>query len=321
MTEDLLADQLSPWDPEDVTVFLTAEGQLSNEDAAEGIDLRALYKRMLAARCLDLRLGKAQLPMWVSSAGEEAPIIASALLTSDDDWIYPGLRDLAVAPMRGMDLDEFVLQMLADRSKVFAPELGIAPISASLGMHLALAAGRAHGQKILHLQNASPAITLALFGEGVTTVGLFHETVALAVTCDLPLVLICKSQLWPNGAPLEAGLFGEPVAERARVCGLWTRKRDGADILGVYRALEQAITRAREGLGPSLIEVVVTPLNYVDAPSERDPIERLRRCLEQRNEWSPDFQQAIETEIYGQLDRSFVFAEQQQNLSQTKSAS
>jgi pyruvate dehydrogenase E1 component alpha subunit len=44
-------------------------------------------------------------------------------------------------------------------------------------------------------------------------------------------VLICKSQLWPEGAPAEAGLLGDSVSERGRACGLWTRRVDGADVV------------------------------------------------------------------------------------------
>ena len=80
-----------------------------------------------------------------------------------------------------------------------AADLGIGHAPEALGLHLPLASGQAHAQKL-----AGPGrMTAALFGEGLTSTAMFHETVALAVACDLPLVLVCKSQLWPEGAPAE----------------------------------------------------------------------------------------------------------------------
>jgi TPP-dependent pyruvate/acetoin dehydrogenase alpha subunit len=84
----------SPWDPEGVEQSLDAEGLLKDRRAAQGLDLRALYKRMVAARLLDLRLGRLGLPMWVSSAGEEAAAVLSATLAGPEDWLYPSVRDL-----------------------------------------------------------------------------------------------------------------------------------------------------------------------------------------------------------------------------------
>lgn len=308
----------SPWDPEGVAVGLDPEGHLG--DAArplvDALEPRALYKRLVAARLLDHRLGRVGLPMWAPAAGEEAVSVAVALLLGDGEWIYPGLRDLAIAPMLGMDLDELARQVLGlpgERGPalyngrpgaISATDLGVAHAPEPLGLHLALAAGQAHAHKLAGGGKASAVI----FGEGLTTTGLFHESVALTAAGDLPLVLICKSQLWPEGAPPEAGLFGDSVAERMAACGLWTRRADGADVIGVYTALEQAFTHARDGRGPAFVEVVVTPLYNPDVPAHRDPVERLRRFLDHEGLWTPAFEEALEREILGQLDRAFAYA-------------
>ena len=69
----------------------------------------------------------------------------------------------------------------------------------------------------------------------------------------MPLVFVCKSQLWPEGAPAEAGLLGDSVAERAKTMGMWARRCDGADVLGVHRALGTALHRAHD-LGDRSVE-------------------------------------------------------------------
>ncbi len=311
--------EVCPWDPEGVEVCLDPEGQLVDKRAAGNLDLRGLYKRLVAARCLDLRVGRLGLPMWVSCAGEEAVSVLTASLAGPEDWIYPGVRDFALAPIRGLDLDEFARQVLGIASdggerayngrpgSVAAADLGIAYVPEPLGLQLALAAGQAHAQKLAGTGRA----TVAIFGEGLTTTGMFHESVALASAGDLPLVFVCKSQIWPDGAPAEAGLLGDSVAERVKACGMWSRRVDGADVVAVHAALDQALRRARDGRGPGLVEVVVTQLHpEVDIPAHRDPIERLRRHLDREGQWTPTFQDVIEAEVRGQLERAFSHAQQ-----------
>ncbi len=303
----------SPWDPEGVEPCLDAEGHLLDTRAAQGLDLRTLYKRMVAARMLDLRLTRLGLPMWASSAGEEAATVLAATLAGPEDWLYPSIRDFALAPIRGMDLDEFAVQILGMHyngrpNALAAADLGIGHAPETLGLHLAIAAGQAHAQKL----NGPGRMTVALLGEGLTTTAFFHESVALAVMCDLPLVFVCKSQVWPDGAPAEAGVLGDSVAERAKACGLWSRRVDGADVVATYAALQTAFGRARDGRGPGLVEVVVTRLQVgthsADVPAHRDPLERLRCHLDQENQWTPTFQDVIEAELRGQLERAFSHA-------------
>ena len=299
----------SPWDPEDVESVLAADGEPVSEVRIEALEARGLYKHLVAARCLDVKLAHRQLPMWVSSAGEEAAAVCAGVLAGPDEWIYPGVRDTAVAIGRGMPVDEIARQAVGQAhaehlgrmrpGTVASIAFGISPTSAALGMHLPLAAGHAHANKIARLGQA----TTVLCGEGLTTTGAFHETIALAACCELPLVLVCKSQLWPDGAPAEAGLLGDSVADRIRGCGLWTRRVDGADPLIVHQTLRQAFLRAREGSGPALVEVVVSPMRQ-DPPPHRDPVERLRRYLDRRGQWTQTFQDVIEAEFNHAFDKA-----------------
>jgi TPP-dependent pyruvate/acetoin dehydrogenase alpha subunit len=299
----------TPWDPEGVTVVLDPHGRVVPDANVREVDVKRYYKLLVAARCLDLRLGRAALPMWASAAGEEAALVATALAARDADWIYPGLRDAAVALARGVDYDAIASAMLGAGSaslpalpgRIASARHRIGTTTDALGMHLALAAGEAHGQKLLR----DGGVTFALFGEGLTTTGVFHEVAMMAVACDLPLVLVCRSQVWPDGAPAEAGVVGDAVAERAKACGLWVRRVDGADPLGVFSAVAAAADRARDRRGPALVEVVVTQLGR-DPPAHRDPIERMRRHLDAAGLWTQTWEDVIEAEVRGGLDRAFA---------------
>lgn len=289
----------TPWDPEGVTVALDAKGRLAIGHGALGLDLKVLYRALVAARCLDIRASRADLRHWTSAAGEEAALLAPSLVARATDWIFPGLRDAAVALTRGMDYDALARNLRTGRGFGDA-RLRLGPISDALGLPLPLAAGVAHGQKL----RSTGDITFALFGEGITTTGPFHETLMNAAHHNLPLVLVCRSQMWPDGAPPEAGQIGDNVAERAQTAGLWVRRVDGADPVGVCGAVSTAALRAREGRGPALIEVVVTRLRE-DTPPHRDPIERLRRHLDHTGVWSQSFHDGIEGSVREPLDLAF----------------
>lgn len=294
----------TPWDPEGVTVVLDPDGQLVGTRPG-GVDPKQLYKLLVAARCLDLKLSRTGLPMWASAAGEEAALVSTALVSEEQDWIHPGFRDVAVALGRGLELEAIVAGLFASDEigpgRIASASHRIAPPTDALGMHLALATGRAHAQKLA----GQRGVTFGLFGEGLTTTGAFHESTMLASSLALPMVMVCRSQLWPDGAPAEAGAVGDSVSDRAKAAGLWVRRVDGADALGVHAAIEAAADRARDGRGPSLVEVVVTQMRR-DPPAHRDPVERLRRHLDQTGAWTQTLQDVIEAEVFGSLDRAIA---------------
>lgn len=294
--------ETSPWDPEGAAALLDAEGQLAGGATLGSLDARSYYKQLVAARSLDLRLARLGLPMWAPAAGEEAPLVATVRVADDQEWIFPGGRDAAVALTRGMTPLELAYRVTGKEGRgalgrASSASLRIAAGTDSLAMHLAMAAGYAHGAP-------KGRAVFALCGEGASTTAAFAETLAVVATCDLPLVLVVRSQLWPDGAPAEAGTVGDSLADRARACGLWARRVDGADPLAVHNSIESAAQRARQGRGPGLVDVVVTPLLH-EPPAHRDPIERLRRFLDGRGEWSSTFEDVIEAEIRGQLDQAF----------------
>ena len=61
----------TPWDPEGATWVLDADGDLADGSAAVGLDVRNYYKALVAARCLDVRLSRMNLPRKKSSHASE----------------------------------------------------------------------------------------------------------------------------------------------------------------------------------------------------------------------------------------------------------
>ena len=292
------------WDPEGVDIVLDETGSLSPDEPITGLDLRSLYKKLVGARALDLRLSRLGLPLWASAAGEEAALVAAGTCLQKGDWLYPSPRDSAAVFARGVSASTLAEHILGLDSRPQLPgDLAVrgsevACAYESLGLSLVVATGHARALQL----SGTDRIVLTSFGEGTTSTGAFHEAMCLAASQGLPIVFVCKSQMWPDGAPAEAGTFGDAVSERASAYGLLTRRTDGADPISTYRAMARACEHTRGGDGPALVEVVVTQLAH-DPPAHRDPVERLRRHLDATGVWTKTFQDVIEAEIRGQLDK------------------
>ncbi len=299
----------TPWDPEGVEVRLNEAGQLADPNAAERLDLRALFEQLLTARVIDTHLTHLGLPMWAPAAGGEAPLVALGALLHEEDWVFSGGRDIPLALSRGVALTEVLRQVLglggarvrvpAGAGAVGSSEHNLVPPTESMGLQVGMATGFAHAQKLGRV----PGVTVATFGEGLTTVGAIAEALAIAAAQSLPIVFLCKSQLWPDAPPAEAGIFGDSVHARCSSMGMWARRVDGADLVAVHDALDTACARARDGLGPCMVECVVTPLHRTPPP-HRDPVERLRRFLEAAGTWTQTSHDIVEAKAKSKFQKA-----------------
>jgi pyruvate dehydrogenase E1 component alpha subunit len=102
-----------------------------------------------------------------------------------------------------------------------------------------------------------------------------------------PLILFCNNNQWAISTPLSAQTAAETLADKAAGYGMPGVRVDGGDVLAVYEATRDAVTRARAGEGPTFVEAVTyraaphatadDPRAYIDA--ERVEEERARECL------------------------------------------
>ena len=102
-------------------------------------------------------------------------------------------------------------------------------------------------------------------------------------------------------------LLVTPISQRSRKEIVYRDKLryDYPTLIARIGRLGSALHRAHDGSGPALVEVVVTPMQQ-DPPAERDPVERMRRLLDRRGEWTQPFQDVIEGELHGQLDKALA---------------
>lgn len=98
-------------------------------------------------------------------------------------------------------------------------------------------------------------VVVCFFGDGASNEGSFHESLNLASIWDLPVVFICENNQYGMSGPAKEMMRIENVADRAVSYGMPGKVVDGNDMLEIMNTVQEAVDQAREGKGPTLIEM------------------------------------------------------------------
>ena len=259
---------------------------LSDADAVR------MYRTMRLARKVDDRMfalnRQGRVPFVVGSSGHEAVQVSSAMaLDPAIDWVLPYYRDMGVALAWGISLLDVFLATFAraddpmsggrqipnhwsaEKARVFTQ-------SSPIGTQYPHAVGIAHGLR----QTGEDGVVVVYGGEGSTSEGDWHEAMNWAGVHRLPVIFLIENNHYAISVPSTQEVAGS-IADRARGYDIAGRLIDGNDPLMVYRAMSDAIARARDGGGPTLIEAET--YRYYAHTSDDD--DRLYRTREEVDEW------------------------------------
>lgn len=228
------------------------------------------------------------------AAGQEPVAVGVCAHLRDDDTVVGTHRPHHFAIAKGVPLDKLAAELFGratglSRGKgghmhLFDPERNFS-CSGIEGASLPPATGAALAYKKL----GRDSVAVAFFGEGAANQGTFHEALNLAGLWNLPAVFICEDNRWAISVPKEKSTAVASNADRASAYGMPGVSVDHNDAVEVYAAAGDAITRARQGSGPTLIEVqtdrylghfqgdaeVYRPKGEPDSLREHDPIPKL----------------------------------------------
>lgn len=231
--------------------------------------------------------------------GQEAVSIGLALAARPTDHVCCTYRGHGHALALGMTPDSVLGEItgrvtgtiggvggsmhLSERS------VGLMPTSAIVGAGIPIAAGAALTAQVLGLDHCA----IALFGDGATNIGAFHEGLNLAAIWRLPVVFVCENNVYGEYSRFDVTTPVADLAVRAQSYDMPSEIVDGQVIGDVAAAIGRALDRARDGQGPTLIEcktyrysghsradaATYRPAGELDAWLERDPITLHRRLL------------------------------------------
>ena len=304
------------------------------EPTLHDAQFKELYKSMLTIRVLDQRMLNLQrqgrIGFYGTVTGEEAAVIGSSFALKKEDWILPALRQGGAALMRGFPLSLYIAQCIGNsldvqKGRQMPCHYGYKPAnfvcwSSNIATQLPHAVGVAYAAKI----KKDPIVVMAYLGDGATSEGDFHVAANFAGVWKVPVVFVCQNNQWAISIPLSMQTASETIAMKAAAYGFQGVRVDGNDVLAVYKASQQAVDRARSGDGPTLIEAVTyrigahsssdDPTRYrsedeVEKWRKRDPIDRYKNYLKQRNLWSAEYENQLTEELNAQITKAIAEAE------------
>lgn len=275
--------------------------------------LRGLYRLMTITRAVDLEAVALQrqgiLPGYAPMRGQEAAQVGSGAALRAGDFAFGTFRELGVAIARGVDLTEYMATHSAHwNGGLYHPRhTGFANVNAVVAGSVLHAVGWARAEVF----KRGSGVSVAYFGDGASSEGEVHEAMNFAGLDRLPVVFFCQNNGWAISMPTERQVAGGSVAARAAGYGMPGVCIDGNDVTVVYAAVTEAVVRARQGYGPTVIEAMTYragPHSTSDDPgryrslkqeaewAERDPLAVTRAMLRRIGAWDGAAQDGLEEE-------------------------
>lgn len=284
-----------------------------------------LYETVALIRAAELRL-HAHITehgfggFWHPGLGQEGLQAGAVAALREDDYLFYAHRGLGYALAKGMTLEQLFGDLFAKvtgstRGKgggtvhFVDPSIGVLGQGGTLGSNFPLGAGAAISSQIL----GNDRVTAVFFGDGAAARGTFHESALQASVWKLPVVWICENNGWAISAPIAKQSPTEHIADRAAAYGVPGVVVDGQDALAVNAVVVEAVQRAREGGGPTLIEAKTLRIrghyegdrqpyrddveDSLDVP--RDPLTLLREHV------PPDVADALDGRARERVDATF----------------
>ncbi|MEK7310793.1 MAG: thiamine pyrophosphate-dependent dehydrogenase E1 component subunit alpha [Chloroflexota bacterium] len=255
--------------------------------------LLAMYYAMLRSRRLDERAWvlhrQGKIVFHISAMGHEASQVGAAFaLKPGKDWLVPYYRDLALMLCFGLTSREFMLSLFGKQGEVSSAarqmpshfglrRANVVSTSAPVATQIPHAAGIGLGIKM----RGDDAVAVTCIGEGSTSQGEWYEGLNWAAVHKLPVICIVQNNQYAISVPARLQMAIPNVADRASAFGMPGVVVDGNDVVACHRAMVEAVSRARSGGGPTLIE----SKTYRPVPHSSDDDDRSYRSREEVAEW------------------------------------
>ena len=217
------------------------------------------YLEMRRLRLLDARMvvlqRQGRVGFYGACTGQEAVPIATALALAPGDWVFPALREQSVMLVRGFPLTKFIAQVFGNSGDVLkgrqmpshhsGREVDQVSWSSCIGPQIPQAVGAAWAMKL----KKTRSIAVGFCGDGATSQPDFHNAMNFAGVFRTPCVILCQNNHWSISVPVSRQTASATIAVKGRAYGVPSARVDGNDVLAVFKAVQEAALRAREGEG------------------------------------------------------------------------
>ncbi len=293
-----------------------------------------LYRRMYLIRRFEERAAHLRQQGFIPGflhpyVGQEAVAVGVCAALEEGDVITSTHRGHGHMLARGADPARMYAELYArqdgyNRAKggslhMIDVELGFLGANGIVGGGIPLATGAALQKK----REGKGRVAVSFFGDGATNEGSFHESLNLASLWSLPVVYVCENNFYGEFTPQHKH---QPITEIARRADSYAMEGvvvEGNYVLEVRRATLDAVERAREGGGPTLIEARTyrhrghyegdmaryRPPGELEEWMARDPLRVFEELLGSQGTGDSDLA-PVRDSVEAQLDEAARFAEQ-----------
>ncbi len=263
------------------------------------------------------------------SIGQEASAIAATLPLTDADYITSTHRGHGHCIGKGADPQRMFAEFFGKETGYCRGRGGSMHIAdvklGNLGANGIVGGGMpiAVGAALSIRKQRKSSVVMCFFGDGANNEGAFHESLNFASIWKLPVIFVCENNKYGMSMPVERSTAVAHIAQRAAAYDMPGVTVDGNSFADVLDASEQAVSRARSGAGPTLIECETYRLRghsrsdrnryrtreEIEAWSGRDPIVRFEQALMQYGLLDAAAADAIRADVEAQIDAGLAFAE------------
>jgi TPP-dependent pyruvate/acetoin dehydrogenase alpha subunit len=297
-------------------------------------DLLQMYRWMVLDRKFEertfelLKLGKL-VGFHHPNVGQEAVDVGTCYGLRKDDTIMPTHRGKGKYLLKGVDIKVMMAGMFGRRNgsgKGRGPashsgdnSIGLLAGTGLIGSGIPISTGAALAMKL----KKKDSVALHFFGDGASNRGDFHEALNIAGVLKLPIVYVCDNNCYAMSVPQSCAMAIADIAIRAAGYGFPGVVVDGNDLLAVYEATREAISRARRGEGPTLIEcktyrwmghsindpAVYRSAEEVEGWKKKCPVKRFEAVLRRKGLLDDDKTGEIDRSVQEEIEEAVRFAE------------
>lgn len=211
-------------------------------------------------------------------------------LRSQGDYVCSTYRDHVHALSSGVPAKEVMAELFGKETgcskgrggsmHMFSAEHGLLGGYAFVAEGIPVATGAAFQSKYRREAMGDPnsdSVTVCFFGDGASNNGQFFECLNMAVLWKLPIIYVVENNKWAIGMAHERATSQPEIYKKASVFNMAGYEVDGMDVLAVNTLAKEAVSRARAGEGPTLIEALTYRFrghSLADPDELRDPAEK-----------------------------------------------
>ncbi len=292
-----------------------------------------MYKTMIRIRKFETQamnlFAQGSIPGFVHLyIGEEAVATGACANLNDDDYITSTHRGHGHIVAKGGDLKYMMAELYGKETGYCKGKGGSMHIADAtkgiLGANGIVGAGHniAVGAGLSIQYRGTKQVCVCFFGDASTNQGTFHEALNLASVWKLPVVFVCENNLYGISVSQSRHQAIKDVSDRAVAYNMPGITVDGNDVFAVYEATKEAIKRARDGQGPTLIECKTyrhrghfegDPGAYKPEEEQKewlakDPIPRMEEFMIKNEVLTKKELEAIQKEVDEEINEAIEFA-------------